>query len=72
MSEPTGTFGGIWISDDRTELAVEIIDDDGATEVVIMQVWRDEGDGDRAQPLVTDAYVQPEVLDRGWTYFPPS
>jgi hypothetical protein len=65
VSEPTGKFGGIWISDDRTELAVEMIDGDGDTSVFILQ--RANGSG---HPVVTDICVQPEVLDRGWTYIP--
>lgn len=69
MAEPTGKFGGIWINDDRTELAVEVTDDDGTIEVVIMQLWPDQTGSPR--PLVTDLWVQPEVLGLGWTYFPP-
>lgn len=68
MAEPTGKFGGIWINDDRTELAVKMITDDGRTEVAIIQVWRDALGFDR--PLATDICVQPETLDRGWTYIP--
>lgn len=68
MSEPTGKFGGIWISDDRTELAVEMVREDGATEVAIVQVWTDVLGFHR--PVASDICVQPEALERGWTYIP--
>ena len=70
MAEQSGTFGGNWVSDDRTELAVEVIDKDGTTDVAIIQVWTDVRGFNR--PLATDSCVQPEVLDQGWTYIPPS
>lgn len=65
MAEPTGKFGNIWISDDRTELAVEMIHDDGTTEVAIVQVWTDVLGFNR--PIASDICVQPEVLESGWT-----
>jgi hypothetical protein len=70
VSEPTGTFGGIWISDDRTEIAVEMIDRDGDATVAIVQVWADVIGFHR--PIATDICVNPETLDKGWTYHPPS
>jgi hypothetical protein len=61
-------FGGIWISDDRTELAVEVTDQNGNTEIVTLEVCPDQ-EGD-PRPLVNGICVQPEALERGWTYIP--
>jgi hypothetical protein len=57
-------FGALWISDDRAELGVEMINDDGSVELFILQATPGE---DTAEPVVTDICVMPEVFDTGWT-----
>lgn len=69
MAEPTGKFSNVWLSDDRTELAVEVVDGDGNAEIMIMQVWPDQAGDPR--PLVTDICIQPELFASGWTHLLP-
>lgn len=59
------TFGNAWVSNDRTEMAVEVIDSTGQTEVFIMQALLGRHG---PEPVITDCAVAPEALESGWTF----
>lgn len=60
-----GKFGNnIWVSADQAEIAIEVVDDLGQSEIFIVQVQpRDRG----PEPQVVECAVTPEALD-GWAF----